>query len=412
MSPSLAVLLAAAQLSAAETSAPPPLVVRLGVGLVQVDVVVTDRHGRAVTDLTAADFEVRQDGKRQAVSHAAYMGLVAAATAPGPAPAAADALGGAPPAPAEASDAVVFIVDDVALSVESVTATTRALLGFADAMEADARVFLLRTTQRVVQLTPVAGPASLRATANALRARPAPRGIDLLSEPVVADQPFLDPLAGTTNAYLNRLLARKSLLSLQDIVDALRAWRGRKTVVLFSEGYPMWDPRYDQVPLPLDAVYGHGDEVLTAVERLTDLANRASVVIHTVDPRGLVPGGLSASDSMPNPTPEQAATVVRQRQLALDTSQASLAYLADRTGGLAVMNDNHVSAGVARIVAGSRSYYLLGYEPERATFAGERPRFHKLEVRVKRPGLKVRSRKGFFGVSDEAIAALAPPRGF
>ena len=67
---------------------------------------------------------------------------------------------------------------------------------------------------------------------------------------------------------------------------------------------------------------------------------------------------------------------------------------------------------MARILANSRGYYLVGYEPPRATFAGERPRFHKLEVKVKRPGLKVRSRKGFFGLSDAAVAALAPPQTF
>ena len=55
--------------------------------------------------------------------------------------------------------------------------------------------------------------------------------------------------------------------------------------------------------------------------------------------------------------------------------------------------------------------YLLGEmtEPERSTFGGGRPRFHSIEVRVKRPGLKVRSRKGFFGVSDEELLAVAPP---
>ena len=56
----------------------------------------------------------------------------------------------------------------------------------------------------------------------------------------------------------------------------------------------------------------------------------------------------------------------------------------------------------------SRSYYLIGYEPAPETFAGDRPRFHRLEVKVKRPGLKVRSRRGFFGLSDAALAALAP----
>ena len=79
------------------------------------------------------------------------------------------------------------------------------------------------------------------------------------------------------------------------------------------------------------------------------------------------------------------------------------------TGGLAVANRNDAGEGVSRILSGSRAYYLVGYEPDRSTFGGERPRFHSLEVRVKRPGLKVRSRKGFFGVSDDELLTLATP---
>jgi VWFA-related protein len=151
--------------------------------------------------------------------------------------------------------------------------------------------------------------------------------------------------------------------------------------------------------------------VLDAVDRLTDLANRASVVIHTIDPRGLVPAGISASDSVPNPSPDIISGVLQTRHTTLHASQANLSYLAEQTGGIAVTNTNDVDAGVARILSGSRGYYLVGYEPERATFS-DRPRFHDIEVKVKRRGVKVRSRKGFFGMTDEAVAALAPPQSF
>ena len=131
------------------------------------------------------------------------------------------------------------------------------------------------------------------------------------------------------------------------------------------------------------------------------------MVIHTVDPRGLVTTGISAADSVPNL--DVALNLMGTRHGALQTSQDSLAYVAEQTGGLAVMNTNDVSGGVARILSGSRGYYLVGYEPERATFGRDRPRFHRLAVKVKRRGLTVRTRKGFFGISDEALAALAPP---
>jgi len=380
--------------------------VRLSLEIVQVDVVVTDKKGRPVADLTAADFEVLQDGKRQTVTHAGYVGLARAPMTPAGADASttpeATATPGAP------TDPIVFVIDDHALSLPSVAATTRALLQFADAMKADDEVFLLRSSRSRVEIRPVQGPAELRAAA---------RGLRQMARVTEDQRDYADSLARTpdalpllaTNVYLNRLLARQSLLSLQNIVDALRAWKGRKTLVLFSEGYPIWNVRRDAVASLLDPIYGRGGEVLDEVERLSDLANRASVVIHTLDPRGLVTAGISASDPSAHPTHQASLDVLAARRSALTTSQASLAYLAERTGGLAVANRNDAGEGVSRILSSSRDYYLVGYEPQRATFGGGRPRFHSIEVRVKRPGLKVRSRKGFFGVSDEELFAAAPP---
>ncbi|HEY6548201.1 MAG TPA: VWA domain-containing protein [Vicinamibacteria bacterium] len=403
-------------LTGALASAPPdarevPLVVRLGIDLVQVDAVVTDKKGRAVTDLGAADFEVRQDGRVQAVTQAFYMGSVAGVGAPprpalqGPAEPEAALPEVAAESPEAPSDAIVFVVDDLSMSLSGVDATRRALLAFADAMEDGAQVFLLRTAGRAVDIQPLAGAGELRAAARALRYQVLPGSNP---DPTRAGLPPFHLYAEATSLYLNGLLARQSLLSLKDITDALRSWKGRKTLVLFSEGFPLWDPTVRERFAPLDLAYGRGEDLLDAVERLTDLANRASVVMHTVDPRGLVTIGISAQDPMTMPH-ATAVNTLQARRNALHTSQGSLVRLAEGTGGLAVVNSNDLGSGVARIVSDSRSYYLIGYEPAPETFASERPRFHRLEVKVKRPGLKVRSRRGFFGLSDAALAALAPP---
>jgi VWFA-related protein len=390
--------LAAAPAAAAEKDGGPPLVVRLSVDLVQVDAVVTDGKGRPVTNLLAADFEILQDGRPQTVTQAVYMG----GTAPsGQAGASVTRASGRTEEAAaeEPDDALVLVIDDLALSVGSVDATRRALLRFADGMGSEGAVFLLRTSQRMVDLEPVGGPAELRAAVRALR--PRLERSELHEERAFSGTPFADQ-ARATGAYLNRILAERALLSLQDITDALRSWRGRKTLVLFSEGFPIRNP--EQPGGRLDPVYGRSEDVLDSVERLTDLANRASVVIHTLDPRGLLTAGISAADSLPMElVPTAYSALLQDRRAALHTSHASLAYLAEQTGGLAITNSNDVGGDVASILSGSRGYYLVGYEPGRATFAGGRPRFHQLQVRVKRRGLKVRSRKGFFGVSDEAL---------
>src|SRR5207247_6410014 len=164
---SLLVSAEAQSAAGAEKDTRPPFVVRLSIDLVQVDVVVTDAKGRPVSDLRAADFEIVQDGRVQAVTQAVYVGGTAPSRRAG-----GTVSSGTEAAPGEApADALVFVVDDLALSLSSIDATRRALLRFADGMDSEASVFLLRTSVRIVDLRAVGGPAELPAAARALRPR-------------------------------------------------------------------------------------------------------------------------------------------------------------------------------------------------------------------------------------------------
>ena len=100
------------------------------------------------------------------------------------------------------------------------------------------------------------------------------------------------------------------------------------------------------------------------------------------------------------------------RSVARTAKEDSLIEIAEQTGGLAIFSTNDLTGGLARIVDDLSGYYLIGYVPEHATFELRPgpPRFHSVKVEVKRSGLKVRSRKGFYGVTDELIAQAAPPR--
>ena len=84
-------------------------------------------------------------------------------------------------------------------------------------------------------------------------------------------------------------------------------------------------------------------------------------------------------------------------------ASTALHYLADKTGG-EVSSSNDPGYGIRRAVDGLAGYYSLAYVPE-TTFDGkDAPEFHEISVRVKRPGLKVRARSGFYGVTDEEAA--------
>ena len=82
--------------------------------------------------------------------------------------------------------------------------------------------------------------------------------------------------------------------------------------------------------------------------------------------------------------------------------------LADNTDGRAIVNRNDLAAGMKQIMRDASGYYLLGYTSTAAPTDG---RFHTIDVRVKRPGVEVRSRKGYCAYTAEDVArASAPPK--
>jgi hypothetical protein len=80
--------------------------------------------------------------------------------------------------------------------------------------------------------------------------------------------------------------------------------------------------------------------------------------------------------------------------------------LSHRTGGLFVSDSNDMGNMLRRAVDDGDGYYLIGYQPHELTFddASGNAVFHKISLRVKRPGLKVRSRAGFYGRPDNSPA--------
>jgi hypothetical protein len=150
--------------------------------------------------------------------------------------------------------------------------------------------------------------------------------------------------------------------------------------------------------------------VWNALRRLINRANRAGVVLYTIDARGLQTAGSTAEDSVFSGT-TRAAT----RLSDLLHSQEGLLWLAEQTGGLAVVNNNDLKLGLHRVLDDQQGYYLLGYEAQDR----REPRTWepgRVRVRVRRDGLWVRWRHGLFGPADverhpptegDALAAAA-----
>ena len=129
---------------------------------------------------------------------------------------------------------------------------------------------------------------------------------------------------------------------------------------------------------------------------LLDRANRANVSFYPIDSRGL-PAFDTGID-------EDTATTIGvpvQVDHALLTARIeNLRTLADATDGLAVVENNNIELGVRRIVDDLTSYYLLGYYSTNAKLDG---RFRSIKVRVKRPGVDVRARRGYKAATEEEL---------
>jgi VWFA-related protein len=126
------------------------------------------------------------------------------------------------------------------------------------------------------------------------------------------------------------------------------------------------------------------------------VANRSNASFYPIEPRGLV---VFDNDIGPNPPPPIDAdfAMLRQRHDTLRTAALD-------TDGVAVMDSNDINAGLQRVVTDLSSYYLLGYSSTNAKADG---RYRTIRVRVKRPGIEVRARKGYQAPTAEEVAKRA-----
>jgi hypothetical protein len=83
-------------------------------------------------------------------------------------------------------------------------------------------------------------------------------------------------------------------------------------------------------------------------------------------------------------------------------SREGLVRLSRETGGVAIINQKELDTNIQTMLDDQKGYYLIGYQPNEETFDAKTARFNRLLVKVKRPGLNVRYRSGFFGISDES----------
>ncbi len=420
------------------------VVVRITTNLVQFDAVVTDRQGRLVTDLRPEEFEVLVDGKRQEISNFSFVGTT-------PAPAAAERAveprtrpdKDAPPPPptplraAQVRRTIALVADDLGTSFTDIYSVRQALKKFVDEqMQPGDLVAIIQTGKGLGALQQFTTDKQLLYRAiERVRWNPTGRAGVSSFAPIEAD-----PLAqaggvagggaedddetdgggrrdarAAEDEFREGVFTVGTLGALNFIVRGMKELPGRKSVILFSGGFPI----FKDVRNPNGT--GDTERALESLRRLADVANRASVVIYTMDARGLVVTAPTAADSIGNAQQAQRALQTRGDQLV--RNQEGLSYLAEQTGGIFIKNTNDLGGGVRRVLEDQKGYYLIGFRPPADAFepAEGRTRFNKFEVKVSRPGVRVRTRAGFYGYaegqsrpvartrSEQLVAALTSP---
>ena len=189
--------------------------------------------------------------------------------------------------------------------------------------------------------------------------------------------------------------ARRSLQAIENVSRWLGDVQGRrKALLFFSEGFD-----YD-IYQPFD-IGREGSSILAEAKEAAAAAQRANVNVYGIDPRGMSQFGEMMEINARSDYPQLEYGTFRGQLRELLLAQESLISLSEETGGLPIVNSGDLAGGLGRIVLDNSRYFLLGYYSDAAKWS--RNRFMKIEVRVKRPGLQVRSRKGFLPPDTRAI---------
>jgi VWFA-related protein len=428
----LGLLIFSAAFGTAQTPTPTPKpsendpdVVKISTTLIQVDVTVTDKNGKVVGGLKPEDFEIFENNEKQTITNFSFVSSapqLQSVQAPGK-----NQFGvPLPPVqirPEQVRRTIALMVDDLGLSAESMYFVRSALKKFVDEqMQPGDLVAIIRTGLGSGSLQQFTSDKNLlHAAIEKVRFNPIGRaGVAAFTprEPTLQEQvqaSTVIPMGGDLSLTDDAVQAEKdritafnelredifsvgTLGAINYVVRGMSELPGRKAIMLFSDGFSICT----DTDMKNDG--GRCTRMREALKQLTDLSNRAAVTIYTQDARGLPPTALTVQD-IPATNPKSLREGLTERTDELRDKQEGLEYLAEETGGRAILNTNDLNKGLERLLEDTSGFYLIGYQPNSETFDNKTRRFNKLTIKVKQPELKIRYRSGFFGVADVRRAA-------
>src|ERR671913_498354 len=329
---------------------------RAGTDLVRVDVTVTQRGDEPVTDLTMADFEITDDGAPQTVETLKFVQVDGTRQSNLDEPL---EIRSKEHALLEAAreDVRLFAIflDDYHITKRpEITLPLRdALTKFVNQLGPNDLVALMEPLTTLYDLKYTRSKTELL---NRIRAFEGRLGEtfpvkSVIEEAQLSQRNWMELRSGVTLSALKALATQ---------MGGLR--EGRKSILFFSQG-------------PGVRPGSPNDHLMREID---EAANRGNVTIHVIDPRPLGSVGFGGDNVL--------------RRLAADT------------GGRAIVNTNAPIEQLKGVMADASAYYLVGYSPTRRNNDGK---FHEIKVRVKRRGVRVTARRGYWAPTEKELTAAA-----
>jgi VWFA-related protein len=218
---------------------------------------------------------------------------------------------------------------------------------------------------------------------------------------------------------VERIRNQVSMSALESLMGRMGGLKeGRKALILISEGYSnilppqlrnpvatmpglgnpaSRDPSAGDNPLETRAQAFATFDLMDELRQVWDAANRNNVAIYSVDPRGLATNAFDINENVGS----------QQDRTYLNATIDTLRTLSSETDGRAIVNRNDLTVAMKQIVQDSSAYYLLGYTTTRPSDG----KFHEIKVRVRRPGIQVRARRGYWALTPADVQrANQPPK--
>ena len=439
----------------------PTPTVRVNTRLVMVDVIVTDKDGRPITNLKPTDFSLEESGKKQKIA-------IFSLQKPDSGPLSNSVSDIYSNRPQHTGATTILLIDALNTPVQNQMYARHLMLRWAATqLKPGQRIAVYGLTNNLIRMQDfTSDPAELRAaiekfvpqslaandTSNApaatvssalvtaSSARTDAANMQVSARSLAAVRRFGQEETG----YQLQMRMGNTLAALKALANSVAGYPGRKNLVWVSASFPFSPVPEDTSPVTLfdraddpTAPPPRANEMGSAaigsqisnsfnndIRRTTTQLSDAQISVYPVDARGLFGSALTdASSSGLNSAgllmlSKDFGNAVSGSNLAIVASQNTMKDFARETGGKVFINRNDIDNAIGIAAADGGTYYEVGYYPDRKKFDGS---FRKLKISVAQPGLNVRHRSGYFAfdttkaspkeresVLNSAIASDAP----